>query len=325
MTEEKKNTNGLLNRRHLRIKVLQSLYAYIQSENTDFVRAQNKMIDSFEKIYDLYVYLLLTFSEVKHIAEYRIDENKKKLRPSHEDLHPNMKFVENQIFSILESNLELRKISEARKINWVGDEHQEMFRKMFLSIRESETYVLYMGDENKGFQTDRNFAIDLFKNEIANNEFLYHFFEDLHIDWLDDIDLVCQMVIKTIKQIEEDGSIDLITLFKPNDDEEWFVKTLFQKTISMYKDNEKIIDDLTKNWELDRIAKMDVLLMQMAITEMQVFNNIPTKVSLNEYIEISKFYSTPKSNMFINGVLDKAIERLIKENKIVKVGRGLMN
>ena len=133
------------------------------------------------------------------------------------------------------------------------------------------------------------------------------------------------MVLKTLKSVNEGEVIDLLPLYKVDDDEQEFIRDLLRKTISMDKENEMLIDELTKNWELDRIAKMDVILMKMAITELQIFNNIPTKVTLNEYIEISKFYSTPKSNGFINGILDKAIDRLQSEKKIVKIGRGLMN
>jgi N utilization substance protein B len=142
---------------------------------------------------------------------------------------------------------------------------------------------------------------------------------------MDDIDLACSMVIKTLKSIELEEPLYLLPLYKEDDDEQEFIRQLLRKTISMDKENEALIDDLTKNWELERIAKMDIILMKMALTELQIFNNIPTKVTLNEYIEISKFYSTPKSNGFINGVLDKAIDRLKKEKKIVKIGRGLIN
>lgn len=324
-TEDKKVSLGLLNRRHLRIKVLQQLYSFIQSNNEDYPAAEKELLKSFDRIQDLYVYLLLTFGEIKQIAEARIEDNKKKIRPTQEDLNPNLKFVENKVFQILEESAELRRISEELRINWVGAEHQEMFRKMFLALRESETYIHFMNSEENDLENDVTFAIELFKQEIANNELLLNYFEEESASWIDDIDLVCQMVIKTLKFIAEEQRLILIPLFKEGDDEKEFVIELFRKTIRMDKENEVLIDELTKNWELDRIAKMDIILMKMAITEMQIFNNIPTKVTLNEYIEISKFYSTPKSNVFINGVLDKAIERLISEKKIVKVGRGLMN
>ncbi len=314
----------MLNRRHLRIKVLQALYAYFQSDEDNYRRAEKELLQSIDRIYDLYLYLLLTFSEVKTFAERRIDENRKKIRPTEADLNPNMKFVENALIAQLEENHELRQLSEDRKVNWVGDEQQEMFRKMFLQIRESETFFEHMGNEQRDFEADRLFLTDLFKTEIANFPLLYAYFEERSIHWLDDIDLAAQMVVKTLKNAVEGEDITIMSLHKDEEDEQEFVRELFRKTISMDTENEKLIDDLTSNWELDRIAKMDVILMKMAVTELQIFRSIPTKVTLNEYIEISKFYSTPKSNGFINGILDKAIARLEGEQKIVKTGRGLI-
>lgn len=315
----------MLNRRHLRIKVLQALYAYYQSNEDSFRRTENEMIQAIERIHDLYIYLMLSLGELNAIAAHRIEENKKKIRPSAEELNPNMKFVNNEIVRILMESKELRRISEEKKVNWVGDHHQEMFKKMYLHIRESETFFEFMNNGLSGFEEDRQFALNLFKVEVANFPLLYDFFEEKSIQWLDDIDLACAMVLKTFKAFTEDGENSIMALYKDKDDEQDFVRDLLRKTISFDKENELLIDELTKNWEFDRIAKMDVVLMKMAITEFQIFNNVPTKVTLNEYIEISKFYSTPKSHTFINGVLDKAIIELTKDNKIKKVGRGLIN
>lgn len=315
----------MLNRRHLRIKVLQALYAYYQSEEDSFRKAEKELTNAVDRIYDLYLYLMLVFPELKAIAEHRIEENKKKIIPSEEDLNPNLKFVQNQFITLIEENKNLRMASEEHKVNWVGDEHQEMFKKMLIHIRESETFFEHMNNGETGFEADKRFVMDLFRIEVANYPLLHDFFEERSIQWLDDIDLSCTMVLKTFKLTEEGGKIEVMELFKDPKDEQEFIRELLRKTISMDKENEALITDLTKNWELDRIAKMDVILMKMAITEFQIFETIPTKVTLNEYIEISKFYSTPKSNGFINGILDKAIDRLTKDNKIEKVGRGLTN
>lgn len=315
----------MLNRRHLRIKVLQTLYAYFQSKEDNFARSEKEMMTAIDRIYDLYLYLLLSFGELQTIAQQRIEENKGKIRPTADDIEPNLKFIENQIFNQLSASTELRLLSEKHKVNWIGDANREMFRKMLLQIKESESYFAYMNSEDATYATDLEFACNLFKSEIANFPLLYNFFEEKSIHWLDDIDLACSMVLKTLKTAKEGESILFLPLYKDPEDEIPFVKTLLQKTISKDKENLELIDELTQNWELDRIAKMDILLMKMAITELQEFNNIPVKVTLNEYIEISKFYSTPKSNAFINGILDRAIEKLQKENKIKKIGRGLLN
>ena len=327
----------MLNRRHLRIKVLQTLYAFSQHDDKEFLWAKKELFKAVNQMYELYISLLMIFPELKHQAEYRIEENKKKMLPVDEDINPNLKFHDNKIIEILEESAELRHQSEDNKANWMGDEKQELIRKMYNHIRQSEVYFEFMNNENQGFEEDKEFMVQLFKSEIANFPLLYDFLEEKSVYWVDDIDLACSMVIKTIKAFKDPGAEhqeaseveevknSIMPLYKPNDDEEEFLADLLRQAIRLRPDNLKLIDELTDNWELDRIAKMDVFLMELAITELVTFDNIPTKVTLNEYIEISKFYSTPKSNQFINGVLDKAITRLESEGKIKKVGRGLMN
>ncbi len=314
----------MLNRRHLRIKVLQMLYSYFNDEDsTDIQLAEKNLLNSIERIYDLYIYLLLSFPVVREVALNKQDERKKKLRPTKEDLYPNLKFVDNKIISLITNSVGLNQLSENRKINWDNDEKREIYRKIFIEIEKSEVYFEHMNNDEKGFEADRNFLIQLFKAEIANSPLIYDFFEDEDIHWMDDIDLACSMVIKTIKNTKED-KFDIMPLYKANDDEKAFICTLLKETIKKDAENELMIENLVENWEFERIAKMDVLLLKMAITELQCFETIPTKVSINEYIEISKYYSTPKSNVFINGILDKSVNLLSKENKINKSGRGLI-
>lgn len=325
----------LLNRRHLRIKVLQTLYSFSQHEDKDFLWARKELFKSIDQMYFLYILLLQTFPELKSKAEQRIEDNKKKLLPTEEDLHPNVKFIDNEIIKILEESAELRHQAETLKANWINDEKQELMRKLFNQIRESEVYFEFMNNEKKNFEDDKEFLIQLFKTEIANFPLLHDFLEEQSVYWMDDIDLICEMVIKTIKsfqataELENEGELNTIfPLYKPENeegsDEKEFVTDLLRQTILLRPDNLEIIDGLTQNWELDRIAKMDVLLMELAISELVTFSNIPPRVTLNEYIEISKFYSTPKSNVFINGILDKAILQLEEKGKIKKTGRGLM-
>ncbi len=315
----------MLNRRHLRIKILQMLYAYYQSGEENLLKFENELLNSVERMYDLYMLLLLSMPELVVAAENRIDDKKKKLRPTESDLNPNLKFVKNQLFEKIQESSVLRKESELHKANWIGAEKQEIFRKLFLQIQESELYFEYMNDGENSFENHKSFALNLFKSEIANSELLHNFFEETSIHWMDDLDHTCSMVLKTLKSSEENTEFSILPLYKPNDSEKEFVVELFRKTVAMNTENELLIDELTKNWELERIAKMDIILLKIGITELQIFPEIPTKVTLNETIEISKYYSTPKSNTFINGVLDKAIDRLKKDNKIVKIGRGLLN
>ena len=315
----------MLNRRHLRIKVLQILYAFFQSKEIDVVKAQNELLLSVERMYDLYLYLLLTIPELKRAAELNNENRKNKLRPNESDLMPNLKWVENSLVLKIEESKDLNKVSSARKVNWLGAENQEIFRKMFLQVKDSETYFEFMENGLKDFEEDKKFALALFKNEIINSEFLHNYIEDKSIYWLDDIDLCCSMALKTLKTAAPDKEISILSLYKEDDDEKEFILNLCRDTIEMDVENEKLIEILAVNWEVDRIAKMDVLLLKMALVELQTCSNIPTKVTMNEYIEISKFYSTPKSNLFINGILDKAISQLTKEKKIKKSGRGLVS
>ncbi len=315
----------MLNRRHLRIKVLQILYAFFQSKEIDVVKAQNELLLSVERMYVLYLYLLLTIPELKRAAETNNENRKNKLRPNESDLLPNLKWVENSLVLKIEESKELNKVSSARKVNWLGAENQEIFRKMFLQVKDSETYFEFMENGLKDFEEDKKFALALFKNEIINSEFLHNYIEDKSIYWLDDIDLCCSMALKTLKTAAPDKEISILTLYKEDDDEKEFILNLCRNTIEMDVENEKLIETLAVNWEVDRIAKMDVLLLKMALVELQTCSSIPTKVTMNEYIEISKFYSTPKSNLFINGILDKAISQLTKEKKIKKIGRGLVS
>ncbi len=292
-------------------------------DSPDIQLAEKNLLNSKERINDLYIYLLLSFPVVREVALNKQDERKKKLRPTKEDLYPNLKFVDNKIISLITNSVDLNQLSENRKINWDNDEKREIYRKIFIEIEKSEVYFEHMNNDEKGFEADRNFLIQLFKAEIANSPLIYDFFEDEDIHWMDDIDLACSMVIKTIKNTKED-KFDIMPLYKANDDEKAFICTLLKETIKKDAENELMIENLVENWEFERIAKMDVLLLKMAITELQCFETIPTKVSINEYIEISKYYSTPKSNVFINGILDKSVNLLSKENKINKSGRGLI-
>jgi len=316
----------MLNRRHLRIKALQILYAFYQTENAEFHKSEAQLMKSLDKMYDLYLYFLLIFEELHDFAAYRIDERKEKTRATEEDLNPNTKFIDNKFIDFLKINEELRGKSETHKIDWRTAEKNNLIKKLFYSIVESEVYQDYMVAEENSFEADFNFITELFKTEIANFGLLHDFFEDDNVYWIDDIDLVCSMVLKTFRTFTEESNqyTPILPLYKDEVDEKDFVKTLTRRVVANDEENNQIIDKLTKNWDLERIAKMDVILLKMALTELVEFPSIPKNVTLNEYIEISKFYSSPQSKVFINGVLDKAITNLEKEGKIKKAGRGLL-
>jgi len=291
----------IINRRHLRIKVLQALYAYYQDEQADLVKHQNTLIKNVNQMYDLYLFLLQAPIEVKDLAERKIEEGKSKIRPTEADLNPNRKFIDNRIIAIVEAMPNFRRELQNRKVSWNTDIKQEIIRKIYLQGRESESYTLFMNNEENSFDDDKAFLVAYFKENIANSIHLLNYIEEDNIHYSDDVDLMCSMILKTYKSFKESNDKnDILPFYASDSDEMQLVKNLFVKTINDYENSMKLIDELADNWELDRIAKMDLLLMSMSITEMQHFPTIPLNVSLNEYIEISKFYSTPKSNTFIN-------------------------
>lgn len=314
----------MLNRRHLRIKVLQALYAYTQSNNENYSAGEKELMHSIDKMYDLYIMYLLVFGELKTFAERKIEERKRKIIPSEEDINPNLNFVNNKLLEKLLFNNMLNAQSEDHKLNWVGDVNQDLVKKLYQQIEKSDIYQQYMAIPNPDFEVDKDFVIRLFKQEIANSTVLLNHFEEMRIHWQDDFDHVFSMLIKTLKSFEanSDEYTQIMKLYK--DDEEEFVRKLFRRAVANFSEHVKLLDKYTKNWESDRLAKMDIIIMNLAVTEAKEFPNIPLKVSLNEYIEISKFYSTPKSNVFINGVLDKAFADLKEDGTIRKVGRGLI-
>jgi len=314
----------MLNRRHLRIKVLQMLYTfYNQKESMDLKTAKTQLLQSVDLMYDLYLYLLLTFQEVRNASLSKMDDRANKLRPSFEDLNPNRKLVDNEIIERIMGSVALQDLCQRRNVNWNSDEKQEIFRKLFIEIEKSEVYFEHMEALENDFSNAKNFLVHLFRSEIANSPLIYNFFEEEEIRWMDDIDLACSMVIKTIKMSTEEDDFDFLPLYKENDDEKDFITTLLKQTVALDQESEHLIEEMADNWELDRIAKMDVLLLKMAFAELQSFESIPTKVTINEYLEISKYYSTPKSNVFINGILDKSLKKLVKEKRVLKTGRGL--
>jgi len=303
---------------------MQALYAYFQSHNDDLAKGEKELLKSINKLYDLYIFILLLFIDIVDFAANRIEENKRKRLPTEEDLNPNMRFVDNALVGILSNNPFLKKQIELRKLSW-GDQ-PELIRKLYNNIRESSEYQAYMNAKENSFEIDRKIIAQIFKSQIAGHEHLHFLFEEQSIFWASDLDAVNTAVLKTINGIREgDANADfLLPLYKDEEADRAFVLELFRKTVLHSSEYEVLIQDKTKNWELERIAVLDILLMKMAVAELLNFKSIPTKVTLNEYIEISKDFSTPKSKIFINGILDQLLADFKKEKKLVKTGRGLL-
>ena len=314
----------MLNRRQIRIKILQSLYAFFQSENTNQHASNKELIKSISKMYEMYAFYLVIFEELVRHASLKSEEiNKRKFSSSEEaTIHTN--FINNKYIDSLANNPSLKELSEDLKVNWVGDVKQDLVKKLYAHLINTEEYQHFSAETNPSFSTDKDFCLKIFKKEICNFDLIHHFFEEDSIYWVDDVDHVCSMVIKTLKSLNEDSHNKNIILPLWKEDEQEFANDLFRLTLSNKEKYDSLLSGYTKNWDQDRLAKMDMILMNMAINEASEFSSIPIKVTLNEYIEISKFYSTPKSNGFINGILDNVFADLKKKGKINKTGRGLI-
>lgn len=313
----------MLTRRHIRVKVMQSLYAYSQSKNDSMISEEKFLQKSMNEMYDLYLLLLDLMVEIKNQSEGYLEKSQQKHLPTEEDKDPNRKFVENEVLNKLENHSSLRNALEARKINnWKNDD--EYVSILLHEIRESEAYESYMSTRTSDFKEDKEFVLRIFKEIIAPNDKLYDYLEDKKITWLDDLPLVNTAIVKMIQKLKAGGNEQALTkLFKNEEDKEFAIQ-LFRKTLLNDETLAAEMEGKTPNWDKERIADLDTILIKMAICEFLKFPSIPVKVTINEYLEIAKEYSTPKSSIFINGVLDKISKEYKETGKLNKMGRGLM-
>lgn len=313
----------MISRRIIRIKVLQILYAFYTSPETSINNSEKELFFSLQKTYDLYHYLMALVIEIEKFAEDRIDLGRKKHRPTSAELDPNTRFVNNLLISQLKTNISLTKYLESAKLSWNNDE--DLIRKLYLSLIDQDFYKEYMVSGQNSYTEDRKLVEDIFKYLILDNEDIELLLEEQSIYWNDDLDFVVSMILKTFKKFKEfsDEHQALLPMYKDDEDRQ-FTKDLYRKVVLNHADNMEMIKQHTLNWDIERIAFIDNLILELALSEFLYFPSIPTKVTMNEYIELSKYYSTEKSRNFINGILDKALKDLKKSNKILKTGRGLI-
>lgn len=313
----------MISRRQLRIKALQSLYAYYASGREDMGRSEKELHFNIGKAFELYHYLLILIIDIILYAESRMELARNKRIPTHEDLHPNTRFIDNALVDQLRNNAQLLRYADQHKLNWSN--YPELIKELYTKIIASEEFSLYMSAAESGYSEDKKFVTHIFTHLIFPSELLASILEEQSIYWNDDLEFITSMIVKTIKKFkDEDGPEKLLMELYKNEEDREYVVRLFRQTILHREEYMEYIKQNTRNWDLERIAFMDILIMQMAIAELIGFPSIPTKVSLNEYLEISKYYSTSKSNVFINGVLDKVMLQLKEERKILKKGRGLI-
>lgn len=313
----------MISRHLLRIKILQILFAHYRNGENSLEKLNKELNLSVQKAYHLYHLLLWLPVELADYAQTRIDVGLQKLLPTAEDKNPNTRFVNNPVVKKLEACAELRNYLDTNRLNWRN--RPDLIKNLFNHLRQTDEYREYMEKPAPTDDDHRLVLANFIQKELPENVEFEQFMEEESIYWNDDLDLVAGMAAKTIKRIgcAADDQVLVMPMYR-NPDDEHFARTLLKQVVLRHTENLALINQYTENWEVDRIANMDILLMEMAITEILEFTSVPIKVSLNEYIEIVKFYSTEKSGTFINGVLDKAITSLRSQNLIQKEGRGLV-
>ncbi len=286
-------------------------------------RSEKELHFNIEKAFELYHYLLLLILDVSLYAETRIELALNKRIPTQEDLHPNMRFTNNKLIEQLRNNESLLRFVDQHKLNWSN--YPELIKDTYIRIIESEEYAAYMSSESSGYAEDKKLVTFAYTHIIFTSELLDSIMEEQSIYWNDDLEFITNMIVKTFKKFKEEDGPDkkLMELYTNREDRDYAVR-LYRQTIIHRDEYVEYIKENTRNWDLERIAFMDILIMQMALAELIGFPSIPTKVTLNEYLEIAKYYSTSKSNVFINGVLDKVMSQLKEKKKILKSGRGLI-
>ena len=337
----------MISRRQLRIKALSVLYASNRKELDDLDAAEQELVLSIRKSYDLYHYLLLLLVALSDVARERVALSRAKKIPGPEDINPNTRFAENRVIAQIRNNDALHNYSEptpalwTRKdkitsfrtlSRWLGTlglswaDRPEVVRIIFNEMAKWDSYIEYMNSPDNSYRSDMHFIKEIATKFLPASEDLGSILEEQSVYWNDDLPFVAAMIRNSIGKFREqdDGRSTALPRLFTNDDDEAFVKILLRKTILNGEKNSALIDAHTTNWEVERIALMDKLVMQLAITEIVEFPEVPVKVTLNEYIEIAKDYCTSKSSTFVNGILDKIVKEMRASGTMKKAGRGLI-
>ena len=309
--------SNMINRELIRLKVVQITYSFLQNRNKTPEAAEKELLFSLSKAYDLYNSMLLLMIEINRMAIRTLEMRQNRLNRLGDRTKLSTKFVDNRFMLQLESNKQLKEFRDNQKYSWSDEE--TFVRNLYMKIEESDFYKEYMNSEESSYAEDHEIWRKIYRNLICNNEELDNILEDISIYWNDDKVVVDTFVLKTINRFTEqsDGSQSLLPEFRDNSDQE-FATRLMHRALANAEYYQDLIGSTTRRWELNRIALMDRVILQVALAEIISFPNIPINVSLNEYIEIAKMYSTPKSARYINGTLDTIVKRLQEENKLVK-------
>lgn len=307
---------------------MQAIFAHQMNDEEDAVVAEKKLTQSIESCYTLYVYLFSLISEIYRYRLNKLEDLKQKINPTQEDLTPNTKFVDNIVIRQIDDNVRLNTLYKELKINWAN--HADFIVQVNHQILELDEYQQYMANPERSYKEDKSLVLDIVEKVFAESELIHWFFEEKNVHWFDDYNEALLMLYKNIETFKESlgDHCQLATLFKRSvegeESDEEFYKKLFRKTLLHDNDFEQRIENKLQNWELDRVIGLDIILLKLALCEFTEFSDIPIKVTINEYIELSKMYSSAKSKVFINGMLDKMAEDLRGEGQLKKMGRGLM-
>ena len=307
----------MINRTLIRLKIVQLIYSFYQNGGKDIKTAEKELMFSLSKAYDLYNYLLLLLVELTKYESEQIEQQEELNKIAHKEEAVSHRFVNNRFIKQLADNKQLLEYVDSQKRTWLND--ADYLKKLLADIKASDTYADYMVNEVDDYSTDREFWRKIYKSIIMKDDRLSEVLEDKSLYWNDDREIVDTFVLKTIKRFEEENkeNQELLPEYKDEEDREFAVK-LFRTTILNDEDHRRLIAQCVKNWEFDRLAFMDVVIMQIAIAEILGFVQIPTVVSINEYVDIAKYYSTPKSAAYVNGILDAVVKRLKREKLIIK-------
>ena len=313
----------MVNRRHIRSKVLQTIYAMTQNHSDQLDVYEKYLFNSLENIRELYLLMLSSLTELQKVENDFLEVSSQKHLATPEERNPNKKFVNNTVLQILINSDTLNNWLDELNVNQfhVNDQY---IKTLLQEIKTSDLYKNYMRNNVNNFKEDKDFVIKLFTDFIAPNDKIYEFLEDYKISWIDDIPVVNTAILKQLEGLKDASSyFKLNKVFKDEEDKD-FAKQLFRKTALNADVFVKEYEDKTRNWELDRIADIDTIILNLGVCELQKFPSIPVKVTINEYLELAKEYSTPKSSIFINGILDALVKEYRQENKLNKIGRGLI-
>lgn len=315
----------MVSRRYLRTKVMQGIFAFEANAKEDLNHGEKKLTTSIEGCYTLFCYFFSLFPELKRYRLNKLEDLKGKMFPTFEDINPNTKFVDNIVISQIEDNVTLNLLWNKLHIRW--DDQGDFIAQMFHEISKSEEFQYYMNNPNRSYDDDKKIVLTIIESVFAQSELLHWFLEEKNVHWFDDYNEALLMVYKNISNFSQskENNNKISPLFKDPKEDVEFYKTLFRKVLVNGETYSKLIENKLQNWEMERVMGIDMILMKMAICEFTEFPEIPIKVTINEYIELAKMYSSAKSGLFINGLLDKIVMGLKEEGKLNKVGRGLIN